>query len=292
MNAHRGATRHRILARTALATVLLLAPLASACSSASAGADDTASPTADRESRWPRSMVVLGHSGVNGEGTPGNPLDNSWASGSNPQVDSVYLRILDHEPDLEGHVTNLAESGATVADVHEQLDAALEMTPSPELVVVQVVDNDMACPATQADVDTFQGDLAALLSRLSDGMPAARVFIPTFYAEPASYIQSLTPEQRVLVGGEGPCAIVAPDGTPNRTELRRLEAIVERYDEAIMSACDATDRCWHDNGAFERTRLHRGDIADDLSHLSIGGHAHAADVAWRSMRSAGILPTT
>lgn len=290
MNVHLAPTHHRAVTRTVTAAVLLLSPLPSACSSADAGADAATSSTTAQANHWPRSMVVLGHSGVNGEGTPGTPLENSWASGSNPDVDSIYLRMVEHEPALEGHVVNLAEGGATLPDVDRQADEALELDPAPDLVIVQVVDNDMACPVTQAEVDTFQSDLSALLGRLVDGLPGARVFIPTFYAEPASYIQSLTPEQRVLVGDEGPCAIVAPNGKPNRTELRRLEAIVDKYDAAIMAACASTTRCWHDGGAFERTRLHRGDIGADLSHLSIEGNAHAAAVAWRAMRKAGIRP--
>ncbi len=305
MTVHRIRTHPRALERIAAASASLLLSLISACSSSTAEPDVASPDTATSEtamsdtattdaastgSAWPRSMVVLGHSGVNGEGTPGNPADNSWAGGSSPEVDSVYLRILKHEPAIQDQVTNLAQSGATVADVGGQADTALALDPAPDLVVVQVVDNDMACPATEADVDLFRDDLTALLARLSDGMPDARIFIPTFYAEPASYIQSLNPEQRVTVGGEGPCAIVTTDGTPNRTELRRLEAIVEEYDAAIMAACEATDRCWHDGGAFERTRLRRGEIGDDLSHLSIAGNAHAAAVAWRAMRAAGVLP--
>jgi hypothetical protein len=235
-------------------------------------------------------MAVLGHSGVNGEGTPGNPLDNSWASGSNPDVQSVYLRILRHEPAIEGNVANLAQTGATIADVELQADQALELDPAPDLVIVQVVDNDMACPASRRDYAEFRGALSHLLRRLSNGLPDARLFIPTFYADPASYITSLTKAQRAAVGGEGPCAIIAPDGSTNRSELRRLQAIIAGYDTAIIGACHAVPRCASDDGAFERTRLRRGDIAADLNHLSIQGNAHAALVAWRALRRAGVLP--
>jgi hypothetical protein len=284
MPSHRRMAAAVFVAATSLVT--------SACFQSS-GADARSGPLAEanaQPSPWPSAMVVLGHSGVNGEGTPGNPLDNSWAAGSNPDVDSVYLRILQRQPAIDGHATNLAQSGATVADVELQVAQALELDPAPELAIVQVVDNDMACPATQGDYAAFRNDLAELLSRISNGLPNARVFIPTFYAEPSSYIASLTKSQRQAVGGEGPCAIVASDGSTNRVELRRLEAIIEGYDAAIIDACKSTARCAHDNGAFERTRLRPGDIAEDLSHLSIQGHALAAKVAWRQLRRAGVLP--
>lgn len=280
--------------RGTVVAVSVLGLLTSAC----AASDDRPDAPSDPEEQvstsgdsWPTSMLVLGHSGVNGEGTGDDPLDNSWASGSNSDVDSVYLRILENQPDIDGHVTNLAQSGATVADVQAQAEQALQLDPEPELVVVQVVDNDMACPAEQADFDQFEDALATLLERVSDSWSGARMFVPTFYGEPASYIASLTREERREVGGEGPCAIINPDGSADRTELRRLEAVVEGYDAAIIAACEATPRCVHDGGAFERTRLRPDEIGDDLSHLSIAGNARAAAVAWRAMLEGGLLPT-
>ena len=37
---------------------------------------------------------------------------NSWATGTNPKVDSVYLTILAHNPAIKGHNSNYAEAGA------------------------------------------------------------------------------------------------------------------------------------------------------------------------------------
>ena len=40
--------------------------------------------------------------------------ENSWATGTNPAVDSVYLRILARNPKIRGHNVNLAQDSATV----------------------------------------------------------------------------------------------------------------------------------------------------------------------------------
>ena len=58
------------------------------------------------------SIVVLGHSGTTGYGSdPSNPggdvRENSWATGSNPAVDSIYRRLLATHPAMKGHATSL-----------------------------------------------------------------------------------------------------------------------------------------------------------------------------------------
>src|SRR5215218_6818384 len=61
---------------------------------------------------YPNSVAVLGHSGATGESSdPNKPRhyearENSWASGTNPAVKSLYLRLLSVNPKLEGHNFN------------------------------------------------------------------------------------------------------------------------------------------------------------------------------------------
>jgi hypothetical protein len=69
---------------------------------------------------YPDSMAILGHSGATGEDSdPAKPhvevRANSWATGTNPAVNSVYQRILAHNPKIAGHNANLARAGATCA---------------------------------------------------------------------------------------------------------------------------------------------------------------------------------
>src|SRR5215211_1139964 len=69
---------------------------------------------------YPDAMVVLGHSGATGESSdPNKPphyeaRENSWATGTNPAVKSVYLRLLAVNPKIKGHNFNLAQGGADV----------------------------------------------------------------------------------------------------------------------------------------------------------------------------------
>ena len=50
---------------------------------------------------------------------------NSWATGTNPAVDSVYLRLLALNPRLRDNNANDAESGTTMADLDGQAQSAV-----------------------------------------------------------------------------------------------------------------------------------------------------------------------
>ena len=85
-------------------------------------ATSAAAPLAAATPGYPRSMAVLGHSNATGEDSdPAQPhaviRANSWATGTNPAVNSVYLRILANNPAIKSHDFNLAQPSATVDDL-------------------------------------------------------------------------------------------------------------------------------------------------------------------------------
>ena len=126
---------------------------------------------------WPNSIVVLGHSGATGESSdPKRPhvevRANSWATGTNPAVDSVYLRILARNPRIKGHAVNLAQGGATVVQLQSQAQHVALETPPPDLILIQIMDNDMVCPAAASDYRAFHAGLSDR-SRRSFGAPAS-----------------------------------------------------------------------------------------------------------------------
>ena len=86
-----------------------------------APADAPASSSAAGITReWPGAMVALGHSGLTGYQSDGGLFDvpaNSWATGTNPAVDSVYLRILAANPAIDGNAANFAVDGADVDEL-------------------------------------------------------------------------------------------------------------------------------------------------------------------------------
>ena len=118
---------------------------------AAAGVVAVACACASGDSRTadPNGIVVMGHSGATGyDSNPLNPEadapENSWATGDNPAVNSVYRRILARNPGIEGHAFNVARSGSDVNDLMRQARIAVTTRPVPDLFVIQSVDNDLS----------------------------------------------------------------------------------------------------------------------------------------------------
>lgn len=286
-----------------VAAILLLVAVA-ACG-ASSGSKRPPAPRLTPYVGYPDSIVALGHSGSTGESSdPAQPVGvetraNSWITGTNPTVDSLYLRLLAVHPQIKDHAISLSRGGATVNDVQEQAAQAVARRPSRALVVIQVVDNDIVCPATTQDYVTFQSTFESVLKTLTDGLPTGRVFVVSHYGRPANDVRTLTAEQRVEEGGTGPCAFLDPKGRIVPRELDRLDRVILGYDEALRAGCGKFAACQYDDGAF-RAAPSRAELTSpiDLNHFSIAGHAEAAAVAWQAMTKAelaepcqqGVLP--
>lgn len=260
--------------------------------SASAAAARIPTPYTD----YPDSIAVLAHSQATGENTePPQGTDttaNSWATGTNPAVGSVYLRILAENPGIKNHNYNYAQLGATIQMINQQaIDAAKK---HPDLVLIQSIDNDLVCPATTADYTAFGDGVDTVLDTLARLSPSSRVFMVTQFGSPDTYLNSLTAAQRIefgsTLGGPGPCAFADERGRLVPKEFKRLESIILAYEGQIARVCDTHPNCDHDHGAFSQTVDAPGDYTDDLNHLSIQGHAHAAQVAWTALQDAGLIP--
>jgi lysophospholipase L1-like esterase len=129
----------------------------------------------------PSSMASLGDSITRGFNACGFYVDcpnRSYATGTDPAVNSHYLRIRSVNPAIRGHVYNDAKSGSTAADVPGQASAAVGM--GVQYVTILIGAND-ACAGDEASmtsVDTFRGYLDTALDRLKAGLPAgAKVLV-------------------------------------------------------------------------------------------------------------------
>ena len=160
--AQAAARRRRSLVLAAgVGLALLCATLSSATPAVAARA---ASP------RYPNSIAVIGHSGANGSGVAGprsNWAHSSWVTGDSPAVQSLYSRILARNPAIRGNKFNLAINGADVASMLLQAKKAVGLKPTPELVVVQGIDNDIRCDTVSHK--PFQVAFARVLDVLATG---------------------------------------------------------------------------------------------------------------------------
>lgn len=245
---------------------------------------------------YPSSIVVLAHSGATGENSdpkqPGIEVrGNSWATGTNPDAQSLYLRILAKNPAIEGNNVNLAHGSATVQDLVVMAGQAVDLDPQPDLIVIQIMDADMVCPAEDSDYASFRTTFEEALSVLTEGAPDADVFVVSQFGSPSN-VENVQPTQaeRRPFGGTGPCAFIGLQGEIVQKELERLEDVIHGYEAQLEAGCERFERCHYDGGAFGRIVDQRSYWSSDFNHFSIEGHAKAAAVAWAGLRRAGIVP--
>jgi hypothetical protein len=249
--------------------------------------------------RYPNGIAVLGHSGATGENSdPNRPgvevRENSWATGTNPAVKSLYLRLLARNPRIKGHNFNLAQGGANVSRLFNQATIAVpKLRPRPELFVIQIMDGDIRCDGTDAtNIPRFRGTLSSVLTMLAKGAPSTRIFVVSQFGSPATYAAALTLAQRKRFGGgSGPCDFIDGSGRLIPKRVAYLESVIHGYEGALAAACKRVAGCRYDGGAFGRIVDRAEYISNDLNHFSIKGHAKAAAVAWEAMKRTGVIPS-
>lgn len=237
-----------------------------------------------------RSVVVLGHSGATGYNSdPSDPgadaRANSWATGTNPAVDSVYRRLLLHSPQYEGHTTNLAEDGATVDGLLTQAAGVAGIRPHPGIVLVEIVDNDIRCDGTDSgNYAPFARKLSTALRTVSKAAPDAQLYLLSVWATTDVYAHVIAglPTARRENTGDGPCDLFDSAGRIRASAVTYEQAIVEHYQQQLAAVCREIPHCQYDDGALERFPLAAADLTSDANHLSVAGHKKYAELVWKA----------
>lgn len=265
-------------------------PLPSATTSPS-GVDPSASSASDT---GPGGIVVIGHSGATGyDSNPSDPgVDvkaNSWATGSNPDVDSIYLRSLATDPTLEGKAWNYAISGSEVTSLLTQAKRVVTSNPTADLVLVQSIDNDMRCDGTDSEnYEPYRASLTKVLEALTQGMPKARIFFVSQWADVKTYDRVAFSVNPNHLAGNGPCDTVDPK-TKKIVPAREtyLQRIVDDYFGIVTEVCARYPTCKTDAGANQHMDLVAEDLTPDMNHLSVAGHAKMAALEWKALSASG-----
>jgi lysophospholipase L1-like esterase len=239
------------------------------------------------------SMILVGHSGATGwNSDPNDPgqdaRDNSWGTGANPAVKSIYLRLLPANPPLRDHAVNEAVSGSLVTDLDSQLDRAFAAAPTPDLVLIQTVDNDIRCDGTDGDnYRPFHDTLAAALTKISRQSPRAAILIVSSpWSTVADYaaVAATLPGGRKQFTGTGPCDLFDPSGRPNRAHQRYQQQVIDKYFAQLVDACRQVPTCHDDGGALAHLKIDATDLTPDYNHLSVAGQAKQAALEWKVLR--------
>lgn len=277
---------------------LVLAACATRVSADAAGKDHTdqskARLAADRAPTLPSSMDALGGSFTRGFNTdcPGPFIDcpeNSWATGTNPVVDSVYLRLMALNAPVEGNNANDAESGSTMADLDNQAQSAVRR--GAELVTIATGTND-ACggrTGTMTEVSVLRDELAQAMDTLTVGLPRARILvlsIPDIYQRWQAFhtIPSAVKAWRSIPFC--PTLLTHPTSKAPADVKRRaaVRARVLDYNDVLAQVCAEHPRCTTDGGATFRLPVTVATYSThDYWHPNIAGQAALAELAWATL---------
>jgi hypothetical protein len=238
----------------------------------------------------PAGVIAIGHSGLTGEGSdPSRPgqvaLENSWATGTSPQVNSIYRRLVAVRPETDGHVANTAEGGASASTLFAQAQRALETVPTPALVVVQTIDNDVGCDGTDdAHVPEFGVALADALELVTMASPDSRILLVGQLGRPSpSFVKKLVaedPSVKADLTGTGLCDFYEPDGVPDKKAFATLSSIIEEYETEQARVCATVPNCGTDDGARAAYVDRLENFSSDWDHLNVRGQAEVAEITW------------
>ncbi|GAB3589427.1 hypothetical protein GCM10027446_01770 [Angustibacter peucedani] len=227
--------------------------------------------------------MVLGHSGTTGyDSDPDAPgtdvLANSWAVGTNPAVQSLYLRVLALNPAVEGHAVGFGIDGSDVDSLIDQELQAAAVRPRPDLVLIQSIDNDIKCDGTDdQNYERFRQQLTTVMDALARDLPDARVFFVDQWSSVKTYDRVALQVNPDKLKGSGPCDVAdTRTGKVLPAKEAYLQGLVDRYFAIIGDVCGLYPRCRTDGGALQGLRLTPPDLSPDMNHLSVSGHRKMA----------------
>jgi lysophospholipase L1-like esterase len=254
----------------------------------------TASSTASAAPTYPSSMDALGGSFTRGFNTdcPNAWIDcpeNSWATGTNPVVDSIYLRLLALNPRLSDNNANDAQSGSTMADLDAQAQSAVRR--DAELVTIATGTND-ACgghTVEMTEVSVFSDEFTQAMDTLTTGLPQARVHvlsIPDIYQRWETFhtIPSAVKAWRSIPF----CPTLLTHPTSNApADVQRRAAVRARvldFNAVLAQVCAQYPQCTTDGGASFRAPVTAAEFSThDYWHPNITGQAALAKRIWDTL---------
>jgi hypothetical protein len=245
--------------------------------------EPTATPSASAEASvdlaHPVGIIAIGHSGLTGEGAC--PTD-SWATGTDPQVDSVYLRMVAAVPETEGHVSNTAVGGAPASTLSGQARAALATVPAPALAIIQTLDSDIQCNA--ANVTEVGASVADVLAVINGASPNTKILIVGQLGRPsASFVKDLVshdPTAKTDLTGNDECTFFDASGALHEAGFARLTEAIDAYEAETTRVCAAVPNCVTDGGV-RRTWVDKIDLfSADYNHLNKQGQTAEAKLIW------------
>lgn len=213
----------------------------------------------------------------------------SWATGTDAAVESLARQLLGDVAAVRDTAWNLAETGATAADLPAQARAATAY--APELVTVLIGANDACAPsvARMTPVAEFRRDVAKALDIIREELPETQVYVSSvpdlhrLWSEASGYDAALRVWRLANVC---PSMLSQPTARDPETAARRhtVRERVRAYNAVLEQVCATDTLCRFDGGAVFDYRFSAAHLSDwDWFHPSREGQRELAALAYQQV---------
>lgn len=261
---------------------LLLAALALASGCVGPGAPPDAAPSP----RPPGSMAALGDSittaaNLDVQRLGDNPR-HAWATGlwTDDTVASHHERLLPH---VEGRAVNLARSGARMADLARQADAAVAHRAAYVTILMGANDACARSVAAMTPVETYRRQFRDAAERLQNGLPEGALVHVASVPDVAALRELFwdVPQARMVWRTFGVCqSLLSERATP--ADVQAVRDRVEAYNRVLREESRRFG-FHHDEGAVHREPVRPAHVSPaDFFHPSEEGQRRLAEVTWRA----------
>jgi lysophospholipase L1-like esterase len=232
----------------------------------------------------PPSVAALGDSITRGFDAC-SPLSDcpevSWSTGTRGKVDSVAQRLAATTPATR--TWNLARSGALVADLPAQAEAAAVHRPA--MVTVLIGAND-ACAATttaMTPVDDFRAEFGRAMSYLHRVLPGTEILVASIPDLKRLWSVGRRNPLGKQVWKLGLCPSMLRDADSHSAAAQQRRDTVRNrviaYNSVLGQVCGQYERCRYDGGAVFAYRFGTDDLSRwDWFHPNERGQAQLARI--------------
>jgi lysophospholipase L1-like esterase len=236
---------------------------------------------------YPDSFAVLGDSisrAYDADGSFGEQPANVWATGTNPSVNSILMRLQAVHPSTVAF--NNSVSGAKMSNIQPQATSAVSQ--GADMVLILMGGNDV-CTSSEASMTSvvdYTNQFQTAMNTLTLGLPDARIgvlSIPDVYQlwalfhdnSSARFIWSFASICQSLLAN--PQSTAAPD-VQRRANVRQRNM---ELNTALHDVCAQYVHCRFDNYLGFNTAFVAGDVSTlDYFHPSVAGQTKIAALSW------------
>ena len=210
----------------------------------------------------------------------------SWATGSDPAVDSHALRLGRLHPGFEAQ--NFAVSARKVADLNSgNAQAKKAVAAGVDYVAILIGTNDVCreSVAAMTAVSTFRGQFTQALTTLTNGLPNARIFVSSI-PDPERLRELFrgNAAARAVWAQDGTCAVFLQDPESDAAEpsarREQAQARLSQFNRELAEACAQHPACIFDGYAVTNWDFGPEHITTDYFHFSTRGQAALAALTY------------